>query len=291
MKAILIATDFSDLALHALTTGVSIAEETGCKIILMHNVPTLFTRWEGMMEKEREQYPEVLIKTTEAEKKLNKLLHSGKLNHLDVEKVLTHGITTEQVLLKAREFHADLIVMGAHGNSKEKSFIGSNLQRIIRNTKTPVLAVKREVPSNKLKKLLVPASFDADITEPFDLIKEIALKFNSIIQLLFVNTPGNFKDASTIQNQIEAFTARYPDVRFELATTDHETIEDGILDFIEREKPDYISMITYDHRRDAEYMLSVTDTVIYHCDVPVLAIHLDHVQGEKLEAHNTAYKL
>ncbi len=64
-------------------------------------------------------------------------------------------------LLKSAEAHnADLIVMGSHGASGfQEMFIGSNTEKVVRNSDVPVLVVKREEPEFKADKFVFASDF------------------------------------------------------------------------------------------------------------------------------------
>ena len=72
---------------------------------------------------------------------------------------------------------------------------------------------------------------------------------------------------------MNAFKEKFPNLRIETAVYDHEEIEEGILEFAKSGKADCIAMITFEHQHAPSYQLSVTDHILYHATVPVLAIY------------------
>lgn len=289
MKTILVPTDFSKYSAHAIWTAAAIARKTGGEIIVMHNIKTLLTRWESLPETEKLKHPEVLQRGSEAVIKLQELQGSGHLKDIPVRKLITHGVTSDEIVVKANQYGVDLIVMGSHGNTADgKDFIASTVQRVIRESTCPVLAVKKEIVEHQWNKVLLPDTFDFDISKPFAKLRSVTEALGSTIQLLYINTPDNFKSTETIQSRMKAFQKRYPELKFETAIHNHADIEKGILQFIEWEKPDYVAMITYDHKNHPKYFVSITDTVVYHANVPVLTISVNSAAVDDSLQENVA---
>ncbi len=82
---------------------------------------------------------------------------------------------------------------------------------------------------------------------------------------------------------MNAFKGKFPTLPIETAVYDHEQIEEGILEFAKSEKVDYIAMITFEHKHAPSYQLSVTDHILYHATVPVLALY----EGAQILQANT----
>ncbi len=281
MKTILVPTDFSGYSTNALFTAVALAKQGGGEITLLHNIPTLLTRWESLSETEKLKHPEVIMRTNEALIKLQDLVKSGLLKDIPVQKSVTYGVTSDEIIRKSKQENADIIVMGSHGNTAAgKDFIASNTQKVIRESSCPVLAVKKEKREVKWNKVVLPDTFDFDISKPFEKVRKIVQALGSTIQLLYINTPDNFKNTEEINLRMKAFETRYPELKFERAIYDHPDIEKGILQFLENEKPDYVSMITYDHKNHPKYFVSVTETVVYHAHIPVLAVSVNSAAVE-----------
>jgi nucleotide-binding universal stress UspA family protein len=281
MKTILVPTDFSAYSTNALFTAVAIVKQAGGEIILQHNIPTLLTRWEVLSETEKMKHPEVIISTNEALVKLQDLSGSSLFKDIPVKKVITYGVTSDEIIRQSKQENADIIVMGSHGNTAAgKDFIASSTQRVIRESSCPVLAVKKEKHEVKWNKVVLPDTFDFDNSKPFEKVRKIVQALGSTIQLLYINVPDNFKSTEEINLRMKAFESKYPELKFERAIYDHTDVEKGILQFLEREKPEYVAMITYDHKNHPKYFVSITETVVYHAHIPVLAVSVNSAAVE-----------
>ena len=187
MKTILVPTNFSNYSSDALVTAASMLRAKGGRIVLMHNVETLLTNWSRLSESERMKHPEISNHTNKAFREIQEMKSGVLLSELSVEPLITYGVTCDEIVGAAIQTKADLIVMGSGEPKAGRDFIGSKLQRVVRQTSCPVLSVKKEI-NEKWTKVLVPVSLDFDIAVPFEKIAKISMEFGSVIQLLYVST-------------------------------------------------------------------------------------------------------
>lgn len=272
MKNILVPTDFSIYAEQATQVATKICEVTGASLTLQHNITSL-VNWSKLSVAERTEYPETLGVTVIAEDKLRKRAMSAEFAKVPLNTVISHGVIYEQILNQATQLDCDLIVLGAHGNENaRRNFIGSNFQKIFRESSIPVLMVKNDESTRSWKNLVLPIILDEDLHESFSkflpFIKDLRLN----VHLLYINTPVHFKNSRAIREQMNAFKARYPEVQFTDAVYNHELPDEGILEYSTDVKADVIAMISHRHKHTPNYLLGITESVIYHSETPVLAL-------------------
>ncbi len=273
MKTVLVPTDFSECAIVGVNVAASIADKTNCPIVLHHNVNSL-VNWNRLSESEKMNYPAIYGKTVEAERKLNNVMNGELDSNLTVNKLITHGITFEEIVSWAKQLHADMIIMGSHGNEgTDRYFIGSNVQKVIREATCPVLAANHEFPRKEIKKIIFPSNFNEDVHKPFEEVRKLAGALGATIYLLFVNTPEKFKDSLTINDEMNAFAEHYPDQRFIMATYDHQDTVTGILEYYEQIDADMIATITHDRRHSAKYLIGITEALVFYSNIPVLSVN------------------
>jgi uncharacterized membrane protein YkgB len=102
----------------------------------------------------------------------------------------------------------------------------------------------------------------------------VARVVNAKIEIVFINTPDDFKDEMTINETMDKFIAKYPEVKFSKAVYNHELPDRGILNYSLKSKPDMISLVTHGNRHIPHYLLGVTETLIYHSSFPVLSMNI-----------------
>jgi nucleotide-binding universal stress UspA family protein len=137
---ILVATDFSAHAQHALDYAATIARDRGARLILVHSLdaPDPLTMVGGSLK----PLIDMGAATARAEELLQAEARRAQLGQLlDVAEVRKHR--PEQEILAAAQSHgADLVVMGTRGNRGVQRFmLGSVSERVARACPVPVLIV------------------------------------------------------------------------------------------------------------------------------------------------------
>ena len=150
MKKVLIALDYNPTAQKVAETGISLSKAMNAEVILMHVIgnsnyyssleysPIMgfsgFTN-AGLLESFdnaglKESSHEFLNKTKE---------HLGDET---IQTVVTEGDFAESIIETAKEFHADIIVLGSHSRRwLEKVVIGSVTEKVLRHSRIPLFIV------------------------------------------------------------------------------------------------------------------------------------------------------
>jgi nucleotide-binding universal stress UspA family protein len=275
MKTILIPTDFSPSANNALRVAALIARQADAEVHLLHSVKTDID-WAHLPIEKRAAYPDTLLKLEKAEKQLEIESWKPLLKGLKIHTHITSGNTYEQIVNFAnKKVRADLVVMGSHGpDEPNELFIGSNAQKTMRMAHCPVLTVKKSFKGRTFKKILFASDFAENINDSFKKILEVARVVKAKIEIVFISKPDDNKDEKTINEAMDKFISKYPDVKFSKAVYNHELPDRGILNYSLTSKPDMISLVTHGNRHIPHYLLGVTETLIYHSSFPVLSMNI-----------------
>ena len=152
-RHILIATDESDLADHAVTDGLSLAKSVGAKVTVMMvvelwlgvsesavtPVPASLQLWTfqevgNYYEQMRKQAASVFDRAADAAKQAGVACDT-----IQVEDVRPY----EAIITTATDRGCDLIVMASHGRSGLSAVVlGSVTNKVLTHTKLPVLVVR-----------------------------------------------------------------------------------------------------------------------------------------------------
>src|SRR6187551_2374221 len=152
MKKILIPTDFSKYADEAIEVGAQIAKKNGCEIFLIHMLEL-----PGQMNdaiKGETSIPEIMLFKRKAEETLKNIKNRPYLAGVKVTEVVRldgayHGINN---YIKQNEI--DLIIMGSHGASGiNEILVGSNTEKVVRQSETPVLVIKNKINDFKIQNI------------------------------------------------------------------------------------------------------------------------------------------
>ena len=143
--SILYATDFSEGSEHAFDYAFTLAKTFNARLILIHviNEPVDLRGFYvphisfEQLEKEIEEG---------AEKMMEKFCQTKMGDFTRYTTVVVAGIPYEEVLRKAEETGASLIVLGTHGRTGIDHLIfGSTAERVVRSAACPVLTIRLPV--------------------------------------------------------------------------------------------------------------------------------------------------
>ena len=175
--------------------------------------------------------------------------------------------------LAAKEYDIDMIVMGVDPETVELDKMSSNkTSKTIKSALCPVIAV----PSNSrlklpLKVLLAvdyKSSTDLDLLEP---LKELAIRFNGHIEVLYV------KSGNVDVNQGEAravFDNYFGDIDHTYHYVEGMEVSKVIEDYMHLENVNMV--VTMPGKRnlfDDVFHKSVTNKLVLHTDLPLMALH------------------
>ncbi len=149
IREILVPTDFSDSARHALDYACGLAERLGAGLHILH-VPVVPAYI--LMDASYTPGPEVANQIlAEASKALRTLEESLAVRGLAVRTTIREGVVHEMLREYAEEHDIDLLVMGTHGHTGvSKLMYGSVTERALKTVHTPTLVIPpggAELPS------------------------------------------------------------------------------------------------------------------------------------------------
>ena len=141
-RRILHATDFSPASTPAFSRAVALARASHAPLVLAHVMtpPSPFVS-EGVSPA---TYADLLVVSRRAaRRRLAAALARTRRKGLRVQAVLAEGLPADEILRAARRARADLIVLGTHGRTGvSRVFMGSVAERVVREARCPVLAVR-----------------------------------------------------------------------------------------------------------------------------------------------------
>jgi universal stress protein A len=144
IRSILLPTDFSECASHALSYATQLARDARAAIICVHVVEPVVPTvgYTGIAE------PLPIADISEqledsATRELPKIADCEECAGLEVEEVIAHGDPASEIVRVARERGVDLIVIASHGRTGlGRILFGSTAEAVVRHAPCPVLVVK-----------------------------------------------------------------------------------------------------------------------------------------------------
>jgi nucleotide-binding universal stress UspA family protein len=158
---ILVPVDGSETSMRGLNEAIEIAKSQGSTICLVHIVNEFIFDYSyspaayasNLIDSLRERGKAILADTASMVRKQG----------LEPATVLLESIggpAADLIVAQAREYHADLIVMGTHGRrGLRRLALGSDAEQVVRMAPVPVLLVREESP--KAETLPKAAAFAA----------------------------------------------------------------------------------------------------------------------------------
>ena len=142
LKKVLVPTDFSESARHALTYGISFAREYEAELTLLHVVENLTVGYASDL------FPVPMAEVFQeisgyARAELAKLGAEARAKDVTVAEVVVQGKPSAEIMRYARETEVDMIVLGTHGKGMlDQALFGSTTERVVRRAPCPVLTVR-----------------------------------------------------------------------------------------------------------------------------------------------------
>lgn len=142
LKRILVPTDFSEGARHALTYGTSFAGEYQAELLLLHVVESVAAPYASDL------FPVPMAEVFQelqsyAQRELEKLAEQARSRCGTVRTLVVQGKPSHEIMRVAREESVDMIVLGTHGKGMlDQALFGSTTERVVRKAPCPVLCVR-----------------------------------------------------------------------------------------------------------------------------------------------------
>jgi nucleotide-binding universal stress UspA family protein len=274
MNRILVPTDFSEHAGYALKVAAEIAKEYDAELYLL-NLLDLPTHMNDAVSS-GVNIPEVMLFLKKTNEKLEVLATSDFLDGIKVYTTARIEKTFDGIVNYSNEQNVDLIIMGSHGISGfEDMFIGSNTEKIVRASKTPVLVIKNELESFKAKNFVFASDFSAEIRKPFEKLVTLANVFGAHLNLVMINTPNSFKSNNVAEKIMSDFVAHYPLTDYSLHIYNDTNVEKGVLNFANKVNADLIGVCTHGRTTFAHFFVgSISEDLVNHAAKPVLTFKI-----------------
>ncbi len=266
MKKILVPTDFSEFADMATEVAILLAKNTSAEIHFVHlmDIPVDWVNLIG--EDQKEWYPDVTSKVKLAHKKLGELTKKVEKARVKAKTLIQFNANYNYLIEYSNTFSCDLIVMGSHGTSGiAEWFIGSNTQKVVRNSKVPVITIKHRFKSTAIDEIVFVSDFEQDNFRSFKFVLDFARIMRSKIHLLFINTPSNFTGTPIIEKRMKFFIIEGGDLIAKTAVFNSDNFMKG-LEYSMSKSNQFLAIATHSGKN------TLTEKVINHLDNPILSI-------------------
>lgn len=274
MKKILVPTDFSPQAENALKVAAQLAKKHKCEIYLLHILEIPLHKVDALSS--YNNLPEAVFFMKLARQKFEDFRDKSYLKNLKVHEHVEIQEIFKGIFHVCKKHKIDLIVMGSNGaDGLKEMLIGSNTEKVVRTSETPVMVIKNEHDKFKTKEFVFASDFKEESVKPFEKAMAFAKLFDSKIHLLMVNTPIDFMTTGEAESRIQNFIKPYKLSNCTINIYSDMTIEQGIMNFCQSINADLIGMSTHGRQGISRFFNgSVSEDLANHAKRPVITFKI-----------------
>lgn len=272
MKNILVPTDFSGNAGHAIRFALELARKQKANVLLFHSfvIPVYATDVPVFPQADDE-----LRKVSE--EAMQKLVAKLKMENpgQEISYYVSQGYAEEEIVEAAAKNKIDMIVMGTQGASGiREALVGTITASVMEQAQCPVMAVPEAASFTSFSKIVYATSYAEGDFQHVEEIIDFARTFDAEVVLLHISS-GSY-DSTYEFEAIERFKeriaedSRYDKISFQLL--ENKNVYEGLNSFIESNKADLVAMTM--HKRSfiqKMFNRSITKKMAYHTHIPLIA--------------------
>lgn len=274
MKKIIIPVDFSKHSEYALETGALLAKKHNAELIVMHMLELSESIFTASSSEKSEETAFMLMITN---KKFETFLDKPYLEGITVTPMIKHHKVLREVDEVATQLKADLVIMGSKGiNDYDGVFTGSNTEKVVRYSNTPVLVVKSKPKSVEFEAVVLATDFSEDSVSAVSSAMELLNGLSNKVTLLHVNRPNiNFASTEEIEERVENFLhkAKHPEWKDRITYIADYSVENAVMSYANKNNMDAIAMITHG-RKGISHLFngSISEDLVNQSKLPVITL-------------------
>ncbi|QHI39295.1 Universal stress protein G [Kordia antarctica] len=272
MKNIIIPIDFSKQSEFALETGAILAKKHNAKLHVLH----MLELSESLVSYSKtENKNEMMFMLAYAKKRFEEFVDKEYLQGVNLEPVIKHHKVYKEVDALAKEISADLVIMGSHGlTTQDGLFAGSNAEKMVRNSDTPVLIVKSKPENFDLKNIVLGTSMNKESVATYQKASKIFETLGSTLYPVYVNRPNNgFISSEEFNEKRKGFATAGGTDKVEFIAG--YTVEDGLVQHAEQTNADCIAVSTHARKGLNHFFKgSISEDLANHAKLPVMTFKL-----------------
>lgn len=274
MKRIIVPTDFSQEAENALKVAAQLAKKYNGEIFLLNMLELPFDTAgsDAGITQAGDNLPESLLFMKMAQQRFEDLLNRDYLKGIKVTDSVEFREAFGGIMDGIEKHKADLIVMGSAGASGlQEFFIGSNTEKVVRNSNVPVLVIKNEIPQFDIHDFVFATDLEPKGRPAALRAMDYADKFGAQLHLLYINTSSNFKTTREIDQLTNDFLKDIPTDSLKITVYNDHSVKEGILNYTKKINAQLMGIAT-NGRKGLAHLLngSISEDLVNHAKKPVL---------------------
>lgn len=276
MKNILITTDFSQPANHAIDFAINLFQYESCNFFILHVVKASSFISDDLMNMKPSSslYSQIIAEDKEKlEQEIERLKdhYNNILHHFSPIVDYDNFIGAIKQSIKSNDI--ELVVMGTKGatNSIKKIF-GSNTLRVIENVKLPVLAIPESCKIKPIQKILFTTNLNRNYHEnDLKFLVNFSEHYNCEIHLLHITENNTYtEEQKLIKQQLGGL---FKNTSHHLVDVSKSSFLTSVVKYIESNEIDMFSMVSRQHSFfEKLFNEQKIEKIANHLNVPFLAL-------------------
>jgi len=274
MDLILVATDFSKPAAQALRYASAIADRQGARLLVIYAdefLPPL------------DETPEQLRKAGASIDELVAAAHEQLVAHVESNVAscvpflarIVVGSAASSIVAQAKEWDADLIVMGTHGRTGLRRLLaGSVCEAVLRTAPVPVVAVSSlaaERPTFEIRKIVCVVDYSEECADALRIAADLAPDARIVLVKPEERTRESSGDDETARLRRWLPLDLAPRCELRLAGT---FTPQHVIEFARLVGADLIAAGIHPRNGIGDVLFgTTTDRIVQHSDCPVLVVN------------------
>ena len=240
MEKIIVPIDFSEESLKGLKLAIIYANSFKCDVqmvfvIRKRNSKFYLIEYDRIYDAAIEEFENIVSK-------YKKKLTAGKLSY-----IIKTGRIHEEVAHQAEAFDDAMVISSTSGDSGfSEYFIGSNVHKIIQETKCPVITITNNKCIKNVDKIVMPLDITKETREKIPYVAEIAKSFNAEVHIIGVtssNSKATHKKLTMYSEQAKRYFEQHG-VKHEFTILVGENITDITIEYAEKIDAKLIAIMT-----------------------------------------------
>ena len=271
MKNILVPCDFSKPSLNALRFAMDVATQSKGVVTVLNVIELPVIHDPIIMPVvsfEKDFLKELREQATE---RLGKVIGKYESSAIAIKPEVAFGSPSAMIQDQVRKKKADIIIMGSHGaTGMREYFIGSNAEKVVRNSTVPVFVTK-DYYKGAIQDIVFPNTLETEKQEKLiDNVKDLQSFFKAKLHILYVNTPANFTADNVTMARLKDFAKRFAFKNYTLNIYNYLFEDSGIIEFTKSVNADMIAMGTHGRKGLAHFLNgSLAEDVVNHASCPI----------------------
>ena len=270
---ILVPIGFSKQSLVALAQAFNLAKIKNSDVVLLSVIKEQSIMQSLFLDDKSDD-----LKIRVKEKLDSIALEYSKKYDVVVDTMVAKGKIYEQITQVADMISADLIIMGTNGSKGRSSkVIGSNAEKVVRLSKSPVITIKGQEHRNGCHNIILPIDLEKETKQKVTYALEYARYWNATIRVVSVVLRDNQEERDRLSqniNQVKNFILE-AGVKCTAELIEGEkkqTLGNFVFEYEKRFDADLIMIMT---KKEESLSNNISDTaryIINNSEIPVMSI-------------------